>query len=59
MSDTQTLDTPRLTAADDLYRFDVPADPQIAPDGRRVVYTVRRVERETDLHIPAIRVVNL
>ncbi len=48
MSDTQTLDTPRLTAADDLYRFDVPADPQIAPDGRRVVYTVRRVERETE-----------
>ena len=48
MTDTPTTDTPRLTAADDLYRFNVPGDPQIAPDGRRVVFTVQRVERETE-----------
>ena len=48
MTDPQTPDMPRLTAADDLYRFHVPGDPQIAPDGRRVVFTVQRVERETE-----------
>ena len=48
MTETQTPDTPRLTAADDLYRYHVPADPQISPDGRRVAYIVQRVERETE-----------
>lgn len=48
MTDTQTLDMPRLTAADDLYRFQVPSDPQISPDGRRIAYIVQRVERETE-----------
>ena len=48
MTDPQTPDLPRLTAADDLYRFNTPGDPQIAPDGRRVVFTVQRVERETE-----------
>ncbi len=48
MSDTSTLDMSRLTAADDLYRFNVPGDPQLSPDGRRVVFTVQRVERETE-----------
>ncbi|CUS03460.2 Acylaminoacyl-peptidase YuxL [Candidatus Promineifilum breve] len=48
MTDPQTPAMPRLTAADDLYRFNTPGDPQIAPDGRRVVFTVQRVERETE-----------
>ena len=48
MTDTQTPDLPRLTAADDLYQYHVPADPQISPDGHRVAYIVQRVERETE-----------
>ncbi|HMT21395.1 MAG TPA: S9 family peptidase, partial [Promineifilum sp.] len=48
MTESQTPDTPRLTAADDLYRYHVPSDPQISPDGRRVAYIVQRVERETE-----------
>src|SRR5690606_11300969 len=32
----------------DLYRYEVPSDPQISPDGRHVVFTVQRVERETE-----------
>lgn len=48
MTDRQTPDTPRLTTADDLYLYHVPADPQISPDGRWIAYTVQRVERETE-----------
>ena len=48
MTDTQAPPVSQTTAADDLYRFHVPADPQIAPNGERVVFTVQRVERETE-----------
>jgi dipeptidyl aminopeptidase/acylaminoacyl peptidase len=36
----------RFVAPDDLSRFRLPADPQISPDGRRVLYTVRSVDGE-------------
>ncbi len=36
----------RFITADDLMKFRFPADPQISPDGRRVLYTVRIVEGE-------------
>lgn len=48
MTDPSTAAEARVTTVDDLYSFHVPADPQISPDGRRVVYTVQRVERETE-----------
>ncbi len=48
MTDTQTADAPRVTKADDLYRFNVPADPQISPDGRHVVYTLQRVDQSNE-----------
>ena len=38
----------RTITAGDLYRFELPADPQISPDGQHVIFTVRRVERETE-----------
>lgn len=48
MADTLAPDARTVTTTDDLYCYHVPADPQIAPDGRRVVFTVQRVERETE-----------
>ena len=33
---------PRPAQPDDLYRLQVPTDPQLAPDGRRVAFTVTR-----------------
>lgn len=48
MTETQPSGAPRLASADDLYSFHVPGDPQISPDGRRVAFTVQRVERETE-----------
>ncbi|MFO7661540.1 MAG: S9 family peptidase [Chloroflexota bacterium] len=48
MTENQTVDAPKLTTTDDLYRFQLPSDPQISPDGRQVVYCVQRVERETE-----------
>ena len=47
MTDTP-IEAPRLTAADDLYLFHVPSDPQISPDGTQVVFCVQRVERATE-----------
>ncbi len=38
----------RPTRADDLYLFQMPSDPQIAPDGRQVAFCVQRVERDTE-----------
>ncbi|WP_374688576.1 prolyl oligopeptidase family serine peptidase [Promineifilum sp.] len=48
MTDTQAEAAPTLTAADDLYRFQIPSNPRISPDGARVVFCVQRVERETE-----------
>ncbi len=48
MTDSQTAAASRVTTADDLYTFHVPGDPQLSPDGRRVVYTVQHVERKTE-----------
>ena len=36
----------RFIAPDDLAKFRFPGDPQISPDGRRVLYTVRVIEGE-------------
>jgi len=47
MTDNEAA-APRPTQADDLYRFQLPSDPQIAPDGTQVVFCVQRVERETE-----------
>ncbi len=43
-----TQDKRRRIRARDLYRFELIQDLDIAPDGQRVVYTVQRVERETE-----------
>ena len=48
MTETQTPDAPRPTTTDDLYRYHVPSDPQISPDGRAIAWIVQRVERETE-----------
>ncbi len=48
MTDTQTSTAPRVTTVDDLYSYHVPGDPQISPDGRRVAFTVQRVDREKE-----------
>ncbi len=36
----------RLVAPEDLLRFRFPADPQISPDGRRILFTVKTVDGE-------------
>jgi len=38
----------RHVTAEDLYRFQLIPDCRISPDGRHVVYSVRRVDRETE-----------
>ena len=48
MTETQATDAPRASQADDLYRYQVPADPQISPDGGRIVYTLQRVDRDNE-----------
>ena len=48
MTDTQAVETRVVTTADDLYRIQLAADPQISPDSDHIVFTVQRVERETE-----------
>jgi dipeptidyl aminopeptidase/acylaminoacyl peptidase len=38
----------RPIAADDLYRYELVADPQISPDGAQIIFGVQRVDRETE-----------
>ncbi len=47
MTDNEAA-APRPAQADDLYLFQMPSDPQIAPDGAQVAFCVQRVERETE-----------
>ncbi len=39
---------PRFVTAEDLYRYELLTDAQIAPDGRHVVYAVQRVDDKTE-----------
>lgn len=39
---------------DDLYRFAIPSEPAIAPDGRSVAYVLRTTDREADKDVKAI-----
>lgn len=46
----------RLITAEDLFRFRLPADPQLSPDGSRIVYVVQWTDLEenqyfTNLHV--------
>ena len=38
----------RRITAEDLYRFEVITDCQLAPDGRSVIYSLQRVDRKTE-----------
>lgn len=38
----------RPMASDDLYRYEIVSDPQIAPDGQQIVFCVQRVDRDTE-----------
>ena len=40
--------TKRSIKAEDLYRFQLVSDCQISPDGRRVVFCVERVDRDSE-----------
>jgi len=44
----------RLLALDDLHRLKEVSDPQIAPDGEWVAYTVRQPDLEADRHVSDI-----
>lgn len=41
-------DQPRRITADDLYRLQLVADPQISPDGEHVIFGVQRVDKEKE-----------
>jgi dipeptidyl aminopeptidase/acylaminoacyl peptidase len=43
-----TQQTRRAIEAEDLYRFQLPSDSQISPDGRHVVFCLARVDRESE-----------
>ena len=45
---TQTSPGKRRITAEDLYRFQLIADCQIAPDGRHVVFCAQRAEKKTE-----------
>ena len=45
---TQTSPGKRRITAEDLYRFQLITDCQIAPDGRHVVFCAQRVEKKTE-----------
>lgn len=44
----------RPVTLDDLFRFRLVGDPQIAPDGNRVVFTVRRTDREKNMYFTSL-----
>lgn len=44
----------RPVTLDDLFRFRLVGDPQIAPDGKRVVFTVRRTDREKNKYFASL-----
>jgi dipeptidyl aminopeptidase/acylaminoacyl peptidase len=48
----------RTITAEDLYRFRWVSDPQLAPDGRRIAFVVKTVDRETNTYRTAIWMVN-
>jgi hypothetical protein len=41
-------ETKKLIAAEDLYEFELASDVRISPDSNRIVYSIRRVDRETE-----------
>jgi len=44
----------RGITAEDLYRFHWVADPQLSPDGRRVAFTLKTIDRDTNQYRTAI-----
>jgi dipeptidyl aminopeptidase/acylaminoacyl peptidase len=40
--------TKKLITAGDLYKFELISDVRISPDSKRIVYSVKRVDRETE-----------
>jgi len=48
---------PRLITAEDLLRLRLVYDPQISPDGRRVVYSVKRIDAEKNRYYSELYVV--
>jgi dipeptidyl aminopeptidase/acylaminoacyl peptidase len=45
---TMSTSSQRPIQAEDLYNIQLLGDPQIAPDGRQILYTVQRVDRKTE-----------
>lgn len=39
---------PRKITAEDLYQLEVPVTPRISPDGKSIVYSLPRIDRETE-----------
>jgi dipeptidyl aminopeptidase/acylaminoacyl peptidase len=48
---------PRGVRIDDLYRFILPSAPALSPDGRSVVFTVKRVDREENRYVSHLWIV--
>jgi dipeptidyl aminopeptidase/acylaminoacyl peptidase/CubicO group peptidase (beta-lactamase class C family) len=44
----------RRLVLDDLFRIRLPAEPAISPDGERVAYVLRSIDREADRNLSAI-----
>ena len=44
----------RSITAEDLYRFRIASDPQVSPDGQRIAFVVKTIERETNTYHTAI-----
>jgi Tol biopolymer transport system component len=49
----------RRIGANDLYRFRQVNDPQVSPDGRRVVYTVTQADEKENRYQAALWIVDL
>ncbi|MER3404857.1 MAG: hypothetical protein C4289_06570, partial [Chloroflexota bacterium] len=47
----------RLVALEDLMRFRLVGDPRISPDGRRVIYTVKRIDAEKNKYFTRLHMV--
>ncbi|MBA3825264.1 MAG: PD40 domain-containing protein, partial [Ktedonobacterales bacterium] len=46
--------TQRNITAEDLYRFSIVGDPQVSPDGTRIAYVVKTIDRETNAYRTSI-----
>ncbi|QUQ65186.1 serine hydrolase [Kutzneria sp. CA-103260] len=44
----------RRTKTDDLYEMAFPSQPEMSPDGRRIVYTLRTADREADRNLTSL-----